>query len=198
MERRRIQFARELLHGIRRDRVRLHIFALGQRRRIAVRRRRGGIHDAADARFARGEQHVQRSVDVRAMARDRIGDRFRHRRNCGLVQDAIRRRCRIRVQSARNRSRSTSSNSIASEQPSRFSRLPVLKLSSARTRSPRSSKRPHESGTDESGGAGDQIGRHISRGLYRQRVARDQCRTGPQLRTDWPRPGPVPREGSYG
>jgi hypothetical protein len=57
--------------------------------RVAVLRRGSGEDEALDAGIPGGDEHVQRPVDVRAVGRDRILDRPRHRRNRRLVEDVV-------------------------------------------------------------------------------------------------------------
>ena len=56
---------------------------------IAVHRARGGIDEPPNLRVPRREQHVEKTVDVRRMRRQRIRDRARHGSQGGLVQDDI-------------------------------------------------------------------------------------------------------------
>ena len=68
-----ILLAHQLLQRVRRERIRsASSSCFGQRRRVAVGRRRPGEDEALDAGVARGDEDVQRGVDVRAIRGERI------------------------------------------------------------------------------------------------------------------------------
>src|SRR5208283_3347011 len=67
-----------------------HVFALGQGRRVAVKRGRRCIHYALHLRVASGNQQVEGPVDVSPISSNGISNRARHRWNRGLVQHVVR------------------------------------------------------------------------------------------------------------
>ena len=112
-----------------------HVLALRQRRRVAVGGRGAGVDQALDARVARGHQHVQRRVDVGAVRRDRIArpsaapTEWRPGAARSPRPPTAR---RATATSARSPSMNSTPGTCA-----RFARLPVIRLSTTRTRSPR-------------------------------------------------------------
>ena len=81
-----ILLANQLLQRVRRKRIGRHRFVLGQRRGVAVNRRRTCEDDALDARTTSRQKDIERGIDVRAMRGQRIGDRPRHRGDRCLMQ----------------------------------------------------------------------------------------------------------------
>ena len=78
-----------LLQRIGRERTGRHVLVLRRRHGVAVGRRRTGKDDAANAGVARGDEDVQRRVDVGAVRCDRIRDRAWHGRKRRLVQHEV-------------------------------------------------------------------------------------------------------------
>src|ERR687891_1305812 len=79
----------ELRDPVRRDRIRRHRLAQRQLRPVPVDRRGRREDDPADALVARGEQHVERALDVDRARRERILDRARNRSEGAEVEDEL-------------------------------------------------------------------------------------------------------------
>src|SRR5262249_21316519 len=79
----------ELRHSVRRDRVGWKVLARRKRCARPVDGCRGREHDTSDALVARGEQDVQRSLDVDGARGQRILDRAWHRAESAEVVDDL-------------------------------------------------------------------------------------------------------------
>ncbi len=80
---------RQLGHGVGGNGIGLHVFVLGQGRCVAVGRGRSGKDHALYLGVARRHQHVDRAVDIGAVAAQRVEDGFRDGGNRRLVQDEV-------------------------------------------------------------------------------------------------------------
>src|SRR5207248_8841058 len=79
----------ELCDRVRRDRVRRLRLDARERPRVPVYRRARGDDDPPHALVARGEEDVQRALDVDGARRQRVLHRARHRRQRALVEDDL-------------------------------------------------------------------------------------------------------------
>ena len=84
-----IVFVRQLGERVGRERLRQLRFHPGQRGIIAVGGGRGGHDDPLHVRVARGQQNVQRAIEIDQGGLHRIFHRTRHGRERGEVDDVI-------------------------------------------------------------------------------------------------------------
>lgn len=84
-----VQLVHVLRHRIRRQRRADHVLDLGQRQAVAIGGTRCRVHEAPRPGVAGCNQHVQETVDVRRIARNRVLDGTRYRPQRGVVQDPV-------------------------------------------------------------------------------------------------------------
>ena len=78
MEKLAVKFAHQLVHRVRAFGLREDPFILGRNFGIAISRRAGGEDKPFDLSVTGGHEHVENTVHIRLMRRDRIGHRFRY------------------------------------------------------------------------------------------------------------------------
>lgn len=151
-----VVLAGELGDGVGRDGIGRHLLVLGQRGRVAIRRRRSRVNDATDSGGASGDEQLQRGIDACDVGAERIGDRTGNRRQSCFMKDDF-----DAVAGARGE---VGIGEVAFEELHRFKAEEIVALAGGKVIDAANGvstgkKRGGKRASDETGSAGDEIAR---------------------------------------